>query len=246
MEGFARLFGRDVESGGEFQVFPLLRDAFSLKFTQLGNVFVAIAAEAAFLEVEIAELLLVDQEGVHLNEAWLEQGVAVGNQRGEFFAAFGEDGEFEAWDAVETPEDVGNGLNQRRFAGSKRLKFGDETFEVLQVGGVVGREKHGASGEAGFESVQGGNGFALRRSWTGGVAGDGEAFETVNGGEGFGVGETPGNGTEVQKRWLGRLAAGEFTDFAFLGAAKGAWVHGLGSFWKKKKAQSGRDRIKPS
>src|ERR1039457_6798895 len=101
-----------------------------------------------------------------------EQGVAVGDQRGEFFATLGEDGEFEAWDAVETPEDVGNGLNQRGFAGSKRLKFGDETFQVLQVGGsVVGREKHGASGEAGFESVQGRNGFSLRRFWTGSVSG---------------------------------------------------------------------------
>jgi hypothetical protein len=82
--------------------------------------------------------------------------------------AHGEEGDFETGDAIETPADVGNGLEEGGFLwadGLELLLIGEEEGFVLS--GVFGAEKNGAAGETGLYSVERDSGF------TGGSGGPG-------------------------------------------------------------------------
>ena len=97
----------EVEPGGHFELLPLLGDAVSLELFQFGGLLFALAKEARLLRAEIAELTLVVEEGVHVEERGTGVGRFVGDEIRELAAAVGVESHFERGDAVETPGDVG-------------------------------------------------------------------------------------------------------------------------------------------
>ena len=117
--------------------------------------FLAVAAEqAGFLELEIAELLLVFEVNVEFDELGADGEVLPGVVVGELAAAFGVNGVFEAGDAGEPPLGIGQRLDELGFAQAFRLVFGSIGGDVLGVGfGVVARKQDGAPGESGFDGV---------------------------------------------------------------------------------------------
>ena len=70
---------------------------------------------------------------------------------GKFVAATSVDRHFETGDALQTPLDVGERLDQFALAQADRLEFVLVSSEMLAVGfGVVGRQQNGAAGQDQF------------------------------------------------------------------------------------------------
>jgi hypothetical protein len=128
--------------------------AILLKLPKLGGIFLALTPQPAFLDLEIAQLLFVVQEGVHLDQTGLERGLTICELVSELDAAVGKDGHFESGNASDTPGSVGERSHELGFTRTDGLEFGEEFGDVLFVaGGVFSREKNGAAGKTGLDCV---------------------------------------------------------------------------------------------
>ncbi len=195
------MLGGDVEAGGVLEQEFFFGDAVVLELAEFGEIFFAVAAEAGFLDLEIAQLFFVLEEGIELGDA--------------LFAAALKESQFERRDAKEPPVGVGERLDEDGFAFGDGLELVFVLFDVVLVaGGIVGREQDGAAGESGFDGVGGRAGFAFRGARTGRELGIGAIGGELGFGEFCGRFREPG------------LLAGEFLGFALGGAADGTWSHG--------------------
>ena len=233
VEGAVAAFRNLIEAGGGGEFLCFLLVAFLLGCAEVGEIFVALAAQSGFLELQIAELLFVDEVRFEFDHAGLSVGWFGGEFLGELAAAAGIEGEFESGDAAETPIGIGDRLNQLGFADADGLEFADEAINILFVGGgIVGGQQDGAAGEGGFESVGGGLGFAFRGAGAGGEGGVGAIGGQTGGGDfdgffrygafGFKFGRGCSDDSEFT---AGACLAGELFGFAFLGAADRAGSH---------------------
>ena len=93
----------------------LLLHTLGLETAQFGNFFFAAAGQAGFLELQIADLLFVGDEGVGVDQVRARGEVLFVEQLGKFDAAFGEESRFERGDAAQTLVGVGDGLYEIRF-----------------------------------------------------------------------------------------------------------------------------------
>ncbi len=163
IEGAAIVSSGGVEHGGLFKLTAFFGNAGLLERFEFGEIFFAMAAQAGFLELQVAQLLFVLEEGLEVGEAGVFGGCI-------FCAAAGVDGGFERGDAEETPIGVGDRLHEDRFASGDGFEFFGEAFEVMAVeGGIVRGEEHGASGERSFDGVDGRACFAFGGTGTGGA-----------------------------------------------------------------------------
>ena len=116
----------------------------------------------------IAELLFVDEHDLNIEQV----GAVVGELRDlvdQFEAAFVEESHVETRDAVETPADIGDGLDEAGFFGADGLEeFFVGEDEGLVESGVVGGQADSAAGEGGFEGVETDFGFAFFGGGAGG------------------------------------------------------------------------------
>jgi hypothetical protein len=112
-----------------------------------GDVLFALAAQTVFLEVEIVELALVDQQRLGINEVGADGLVFVCKKLGEFEAAESIDARFERRDAEETPLGVGERLNEGLLLIANGFVLLHESGYVLFVkSGVFGGQQDGAAG----------------------------------------------------------------------------------------------------
>ena len=114
---------------------------------QFGDFLFAAAGQAGFLQLQIADLLFVGNEGVGVDQIGARGEVLFVEELGEFDAAFGEYRGLETGNAGETPESVGDGLDQLALAQADGLIFIVERgkMTLVCVGGVGGQQ-NGASG----------------------------------------------------------------------------------------------------
>ena len=125
--------------------------ALGLEPSQFGNFFFAAAAQAGFLQLQIADLFFVGNEGVGVDQVRACGEVLFVEQLGEFDAAFGEQSRFESGDTTQTPVGVGDGLYEIRFEEAHgREFFGVGGQMVLVFGDVIGGQQNGAAGEPGL------------------------------------------------------------------------------------------------
>ena len=165
------MFGEEEDLGGlgEFVLFGGFTPG--LEAQELGGFAFATAREAVFLKLEIAQLFFVlaadFEEEVGLPSGLVpEVGIVFGYGGG----ATGDDGEFEDGRGRETPTSVDDGLHERALFRT------DWLIEVLIFGSVAGvavsvfgiGEEDGGAGEAVFDGVEFGLGFAFVRARTGG------------------------------------------------------------------------------
>ena len=160
--------GEEISGGGAFESGGFVGFALLLEASEFGGFLVAAAGEAGFLELEIAELLFVDEHDLDIEHV----GAVVGELLdfdGQFDAAFVEKSHVEAGNAVETPADIGDGLDEAGFFGADGLEeFFVGEDEGLVESGVVGGQADGAAGEAGCDGVETDFGFAFLGAGSGG------------------------------------------------------------------------------
>ncbi len=194
--------GGGVEHGGVLELEFFFGDTVGLELAEFGEILFAVAAEAAFLELKVAQLFFVFEESIELGDAFLA-------------AAFVER-HFEDGDAEEPPIGVGEGLDEDGFAFGRGLEVLFVFFDVVLIaGGIVGGEQDGAAGEGGGYGVGRGAGFAFLGTRSGGEPGIGAIGGELDFGELDRL-----SGIEFG------LLAGEFLGTALSGATDGAWSHG--------------------
>ncbi len=155
-----------------------------MEAAEFGGVLFELITETAFLQGEIAQILLIGAEDVGFEHGGAELGVwFMGAVGGEFVAAERVETGFESGDAEETPFGIGDSLREVLFDIVGGCEFSiDEGDEGLIGGDVVGGQDDGAAGETGFEGVVGGDEFPLFGFGTGRGLGIG----SVGGELGFG------------------------------------------------------------
>jgi len=187
VERTAIVLGGGVEGGGVGELGSFFRDALLLGGAELGQILFAMATKARFLQLKIAELFFVGEEGLEFNEAGAGDEVLMRESFGELRAASGVDGHLERGDAQEPPFGVGNGLHQEGLANADGVEFFDLLGQVLLIGGgILAREQDRAAGETCFDSIQAGAGFALGRARPGGKLGVSAIRSEASFGAGFG------------------------------------------------------------
>ena len=141
--------------------------AFLLELVEFGHVLFQLIAEAALLEMQVAELFFVGERDFGGDEGGAASGVGFfGEGVGKFEATEGEDTGFERSDAEDAPLGVGDELDEGFFRLIGRTVEIKVVGETPFVGSrVVGGEEWGLAGEAGFKRVHGRFGFSF---WTGG------------------------------------------------------------------------------
>ncbi len=111
-----------------------------LELAEFGGGLLELAAEAAFLQGEVAQVLLISAEDLGFEHTGAELGVGfVSKFGGEFGAAEGVKAGFEGGNAEETPFGIGDCLDEVFFVvvgGGEFLV--DERNEGLIGGDVVG------------------------------------------------------------------------------------------------------------
>lgn len=134
----------------------LFEEAVTLEGTQVRDGIPQDAVEALFLQVEIAELTLMSDERVGLDEggageAFVEVREVVGDG---FELGQSEDIGFERGDAVQAPVGIGDELGELIFECADGFEFAaDGGGEVLVGLHVFGGEDDGSGGEAMLECV---------------------------------------------------------------------------------------------
>lgn len=168
IEGFVSAFGLDEQARGGFEMVGVAVAALGLGLAELGEIlsesrttdtkrpvrFFAAAMQARFLDMQIAELLLIGEMRVQVDESGPIGGILIFELLCELDTALGVDGEFEDRDALQAPGGIGDGLHQIAFA----LADGAEVFFVvgyvlLVGGGIFGGKEDGAAGERCFEGI---------------------------------------------------------------------------------------------
>jgi hypothetical protein len=117
-----------------------------LHFTEGFGVFLALMAETAFLDAQVIELALIDEERFGVDQGVTDGLGFIGEEFGEFEAGEGVDPHFKGGNAQETPFGVGQGLDEILFgvaAGGVALEEGSDMR--LVSGGVVARQQDGAA-----------------------------------------------------------------------------------------------------
>ena len=114
--------------------------ALRLEGAEFGDIFVAHAAKAGFLEAQVFELAFILEVSLEFE---FERGELVG----EFGVADGVDAGFEGWNAEEAPLGANDGLYEVFFEGAHGLVVFDEDCGEFLVGfDVVVGEKDGQAG----------------------------------------------------------------------------------------------------
>jgi len=145
--------GSEVDRGcfGEGGFFLLA--AFSLQGAEFSEFLFATAEETGFLQVEVAEFLLVDLRRVKVDFRGIG-GLSL-KLFGKFAATQGEDGLFERADTAQTPPAIDDGLEEVAFDDADGFVLILVSLDVVLIfDGVVGGHKDGAAGECGFDGVQ--------------------------------------------------------------------------------------------
>ena len=102
--------------GGFLFFASALLSALLLQLVEFRHVLIQLIAEAAFLEMQVAELFFVGERDFGVDEGGAASGVGFfGEGLGEFEAAEGEDAGFERRDAEDAPLGVGNELDESFF-----------------------------------------------------------------------------------------------------------------------------------
>jgi hypothetical protein len=104
-----------------------------LEADELGAVFVHSAAEAGFLNVDIAQLAFVFQVSVGVDHVLTFDGGAVGVFFSELQMAFIKDGGFEALQAVDAPAAIGLRPDQAQFLFVRGLQGFNKSVEFVLV-----------------------------------------------------------------------------------------------------------------
>ena len=167
------VLGEERGFGGFGEGVFFLGAAGGLAAFEFGGFAFAAAGEAIFLEIQIAQFLFVTAADFEFAAGIGFGCVVAGIVLDEFQAAGSEDGEFEAGDLVETPADVGDGLDEGAFFGADGLKFGFVRIDVQDIFAAFlgGEEEQGFAGEAGFDGVEAGFGLTLGGGWSVGFLG---------------------------------------------------------------------------
>lgn len=140
-------FAGGGEKTGAFQATPVF-----LQLKQTLAILFFLTAKARFLDAEIVELALVDEEDFGVDQVAADLRIRLlGEAVFEFEATDGVDAGFEGRDAMETPGGVCNGLDELGFFAADRFVLGDEAGDKVRVAtGVFVGQQDGATGEAGF------------------------------------------------------------------------------------------------
>ena len=163
IERTAVMEGSGVEGGGIGELSSFFGDAVLLSGAELGPIVFAMTAEACFLELKVAQLFFVGEEGFEFDEPGASGGVFMGESFSKLGETAGVDGHFEGGNAHQPPFGVGNGLHEERLADTDRIEFLDVFGQVLPIrGGIFVWKQDRAAGETCFDGVQAGAGFALR------------------------------------------------------------------------------------
>ncbi len=131
---------------------------------QFGQVFLALAAEAAFLNAEVVELALIGDENMRVDQSGANGSILVFELAGELEAAKGVDAHLERGNAKETPLRISERLDEIFFVVTDGLMVFEISLDVpLISSGIIGGQQDSAAGETGFNSIQRRFGFARRR-----------------------------------------------------------------------------------
>ncbi len=135
--------------------------------------------------MQIAEFLGVRAADLHFGEDGNHGVIVVGIAGDPLAADEGDQGHFQAGDAVETPAAIDDGLDERAFFDADRFEGFFVFAEKSLIGfGFIRREKHGAAGEPGFDGVEADFGFAFFGTRAGAVLGIGAVGFEAGGGNG--------------------------------------------------------------
>jgi hypothetical protein len=140
-------------------------DTLTLQLVQFQDYVLVLAAEASFLELQIAKLAFINNGGFGVDQRGGGIRIKFGELFGKLDAAACEYGHFQGGDTVQTPAGIGETLDDFILAFVLRVMVAKETFDVLLIcGGIVGRQQDGATGESGFDGVQRSNALARFRT----------------------------------------------------------------------------------
>ena len=129
--------------------------ALRLQVSQSGGVFFALSAQAAFLNAEIAELPLIEDEHLRIDQGGADSRIFVFELGGKLEPAKGVDAHFECGNAEEAPFGVGKRLYEILFAVVFGLVLLEEARDVgLVSGGIVTGQQNSAAGEPGFYGIE--------------------------------------------------------------------------------------------
>ena len=132
------LFRGRIGLRSEVESLPLFGLAFLLNFAQLCGFFFAAAGQAPFLELQIAELLLVSDEGLKLDHVRAERGFMLFESLSKLEVTLSENGHLQSGNAVEAPSGIGDRENQIGLDLTDGLKLLHVGVDVALVfGGVV-------------------------------------------------------------------------------------------------------------
>ena len=125
-----------------------------MQLTQLSDFLFAAASEAGFLELQIANLFFVGDEGVRVDQMRAGVRFVLTEHFSEFQSAFREKSRFEGRDAAKTPVGIGDRLHEIRFEKTRGREFFDIGSEVTLVfSDVVSGQQNSAPSQSGFDGV---------------------------------------------------------------------------------------------
>jgi hypothetical protein len=117
------MFGGDVLGCGDIERLFFFRSALLLQVAEFEDFLFAAAREARFLNVEIAELFLIREEGLELDHAEADGMVVFPKRIRELEGAFGEERHLESGDAMEAPGAISYGLHQIGLTAADGLEL---------------------------------------------------------------------------------------------------------------------------
>ena len=147
------LHSNDIDTGGDVELFvglaiglAGLAFAVVLELLESGGIFLPLAAETVFLNPEIIQLALIDQQRLGTDEVGANGLVFVCKEVGEFEPAEGVDTHFERGNAQQTPLRVGERLDE----GLLRVAYGrvllhEPGYVLFVESGVFGGQQNGAA-----------------------------------------------------------------------------------------------------
>ena len=129
-------------------------DTLTLQLVQFQEDVLVLAAEASFLELQIAKLAFINNGGFGVDQRGGGVRIKFRELFGKLDAAACEDGHFQSRNTIQTPAGIGETLHDFILALVLGLMVAKEAFDVLLVGGgIIGRQQDSATGESGFDGV---------------------------------------------------------------------------------------------
>ena len=140
--------------GGFFLNLGFLELANRLESAELFHFFFPPANEAVFLQLEIAELLVVSLADAEFDGKGAGAGDELRIFLSQLVAADGDERVFDTGDAGEAPAGIDDGLKQMGFFRAEGLKVILISVDMRFVEGrLVRRKKNGVASEAGFQGI---------------------------------------------------------------------------------------------